>query len=196
MDNPKLDSKDLLLLHFLKINSRFTLSALSEKLNLTPAAIAYRLNKLVDNKTITQFTINVDQSKLSPTYMNYFIQIKPGINFTTNDISTNLIKSIYEIASSKSIIIITHYISPEDFKLIVNMLKNKSILEYSITPIVQEYTLPHEKISGENINIYCPTCQKSVLGPGFVATVGTQEFTFCCNECRDKFTKEYTNISK
>ena len=60
----KLDDIDLSIIKELKINSKLTFKELGEKLHMTGQAIGFRVNKLVDDGVIENFTINVNNSNL------------------------------------------------------------------------------------------------------------------------------------
>ena len=68
-----LNQKDMTLLLRLSQDSRISLTALGKELKLTPAAVAYRINKLVENEIIEKFTITINTSLLTPNYQSYKI---------------------------------------------------------------------------------------------------------------------------
>lgn len=59
-----LDLTDLQILNLLKENSRSKLTEIADKLKLTPAAIKYRIDRLVEAGIIDKFTILINQKKV------------------------------------------------------------------------------------------------------------------------------------
>jgi Lrp/AsnC family transcriptional regulator, leucine-responsive regulatory protein len=59
-----IDETDKKIIDELSKNSRLTMKKLGEKVHLTPAATASRLEKLLDNGIITGCSIEVNQVKL------------------------------------------------------------------------------------------------------------------------------------
>ncbi|MCH8906933.1 MAG: AsnC family transcriptional regulator, partial [Candidatus Heimdallarchaeota archaeon] len=51
------DEIDLKLLYLLKLDARMSLTKMGKELSLSVPAITYRLNRLVNKKVITNFTI-------------------------------------------------------------------------------------------------------------------------------------------
>jgi len=58
-----LDVIDLQILDILKENSRLKLKSIASKLNLTPATIKYRIDRLVQTGIIDKFTISINIKK-------------------------------------------------------------------------------------------------------------------------------------
>ncbi|MDD5253580.1 MAG: Lrp/AsnC family transcriptional regulator [Candidatus Nanoarchaeia archaeon] len=64
MKELKLDKKDLDILAELDLNSRNSINQIAKKLKLSKDGVNYRIKKLIDNKIITRFFIDIDISKL------------------------------------------------------------------------------------------------------------------------------------
>lgn len=69
----EVDQTDLSLLRFLSSNARAPLTTIAKKLNLTPAAVAYRLKQLIKKKIILGFRPIFDIQKLG--YSQYKLDI-------------------------------------------------------------------------------------------------------------------------
>lgn len=85
----KLDEIDLCILKELKDDSKLTFKDLGEKLHMTGQAVGARVNRLIDEGVIENFTINIDNKKIGITntsfikiYMNSYdhSKIKSMIN--------------------------------------------------------------------------------------------------------------------
>src|SRR3989338_6506414 len=59
-----LDKKDLLIINELERNSRISSSKIAKKLRLSKDGVNYRIKRLLENKIITRFFIDIDVSKL------------------------------------------------------------------------------------------------------------------------------------
>ncbi|MHA2252117.1 MAG: Lrp/AsnC family transcriptional regulator [Candidatus Kariarchaeaceae archaeon] len=194
-----IDQIDLMLLYYLKKNSRISNAELGKKVKLTSAGVSYRIKRLLGLKVLRSFTISIDNTVLTPSYQAYLISmtINPSdLQFNYQILSvSHLFERIIQVASSENVIGITIPISNKDLKNLVNLLNNKSIKSYSITPIIDEITLDNYEIFGENVHeLYCPECQDSFSGEGFIDQIGNQEFGFCCKECRDVFKEKYEKL--
>lgn len=197
----KLDAKDLLIMYYLKNDSRMSLSNIGIELDMTPSAISYRLNKLTEGNIIKKFTIEINHEILTPTYQSYLISAKIDKKYIpdliTEFIESNYFDKILEIASSSNINAISHQLSSKQFKEFLILLKKDGIISYTITPIITNYNLQSKSIIGENIqNVYCPLCQKRISGQGIITKINDKIFSFCCEECLDEFEKNYLSIIK
>ncbi|MGL4741352.1 MAG: Lrp/AsnC family transcriptional regulator [Sarcina sp.] len=90
----KIDDIDLKILNHLKTNSKITFKEIGESLHLTGQAIGMRVNKLLDENIIQNFTININKNKLENTTTSFIT-----VYMTTADHSRikNLITKTPEI---------------------------------------------------------------------------------------------------
>ena len=66
-----IDEIDLKIIKELEGNSKLTFKEIGEKLYLSGQAVGMRVNKLIENEVIKNFTINVDNKKLGITSSSY-----------------------------------------------------------------------------------------------------------------------------
>ncbi len=196
-----LDEKDLKILFYLSENSRISLTSLGKHLDMSPAAITYRMNKLMENKVIKNFTININSSVLTPNYQAYLVQ---GNIKSTNIDGTiavfqelNIFDNFFILASEQNFIGNTFPIPNKRLKFLLDQIQEQGFQNFTITPILnQKIGNIQKEIFAENISsVYCPLCQKTLEGDAVVAQVGNQIMGFCCQECKDLFEKEYDQIA-
>lgn len=68
-----LDILDIQILDLLRENARLRLKDIGLQLNLTPAAIKYRIHRLIESGIIHKFTIVIDQKKIGYEILAYLI---------------------------------------------------------------------------------------------------------------------------
>ena len=78
----KIDQKDVIILKELSDNSNITIPKLAKKTNLNQSFIYSRLNKLIKNKIIKQFTIRIDN-----TVFEHNVYAIIGVNINTRKTS-------------------------------------------------------------------------------------------------------------
>lgn len=90
----KIDDIDLKILNHLKNNSKITFKEIGESLHMTGQAVGMRVNKLLDENIIQNFTININKNKLENTTTSFIT-----VYMTTSDHSRikNLITKTPEI---------------------------------------------------------------------------------------------------
>jgi len=170
----KLDQIDLEILYYLQNDSRISLTLLGKNVNLTPAAITYRLQKLTKNNIIKNFTIELNYQKLTPNYQAYAVNANVSNDRYEETVKaiqkTGIFNQILRVASSLNFLGITKPISSHDLNLVTNLFNSKHIVSFSLVPIIEgfEEDLAPE-IVGENISkLYCPECQDYFEGRAVV----------------------------
>jgi Lrp/AsnC family leucine-responsive transcriptional regulator len=109
-----LDLIDIQILDLLSENARLRLTEMGEKLELTPAAVKYRIQRLIETGIIYKFTIQIDRKKVG------------------YDILALLI--IYAIAKTQIGSIVTHLKQfPEILKITTLMGDPDIVSEISVT---------------------------------------------------------------
>ena len=196
-----LDKKDLLILFFLQQDSRMSLSELGKKLDMSPSAISYRLEKLIENNVIHKFSILLNHEILTPNYQSYLVEL------SINDLSdhSRLLSILYnstffdrilELARPNSITGVTLPLSTTNLKELTSILNDfTAIKSFSITPVLADHHSIPSDIVGENVSrIYCPLCQKSIKGEGIVTEIDNKYLSFCCRDCKEQYTTNYEKI--
>lgn len=195
-----LNQKDMILLLRLSQDSRISLTALGKELKLTPAAVAYRINKLVENKIIEKFTITINSSMLTPNYQSFLVQVKVKSNqldkFVAELQEMNVFDHILSVTANKNIVGITIPISHKMLGNLNQYLSNSDFDDFTVIPILTKYSSDFQKdITVENVSeIYCLHCQKSLGGDAVLSTISDQTMAFCCLDCKEDFEKEYYKL--
>jgi DNA-binding Lrp family transcriptional regulator len=177
------------------------LTKIGKELSLSIPAVTYRLNKLVNDRIIRNFTINIDDGKLTPSYSAFLIEAKVGKNYDELVISlreTMYIDSMLKIASHLNFVGITRNISSDNLKKLIAIFEKHNVETYEVKPIVlKDYVESDIDLVAENVSsVYCPLCQKNIDGEGIITTIGSQIMGFCCETCKNEFMESYAKISE
>lgn len=70
-----IDLKDKKILLELDLNSRTSFSSIAKKVNLSKEVVNYRINRLIENKVITNFTCIIDYSKINVLAFRTFLKL-------------------------------------------------------------------------------------------------------------------------
>ncbi len=196
-----MDAKDLKLLYLLKNDARMSLTKIGKELSLSVPAVTYRMNKLVDERVIRNFTVNIDDNKLTPNYTSFLIAARVSENhdvFMEAVRNTMYLDSIIKIASHMNFLAITKNITSENLNKIIALLDAHNIDNYEVTPIIsKDHGESEVDLVAENVSsIYCPLCQKNLEGKGIITTIGSQMMGFCCESCKNEFFESYSKIAE
>lgn len=193
------DEIDLKLLYLLKRDARMSLTKMGKELSLSVPAITYRLNRLINKKVITNFTINIDEKILTPNYVSYVVKGRIEKNFerTLDDLhNLRLFEHLIRVATFENFIGITRNLSSRDINQLINFFESSKISDYKLETITfkQNDVYTNDIVVEEANSIYCPLCQKQLDGTALITTIGTQIMGFCCENCKVEFTKSYNDI--
>ncbi len=70
-----IDLKDKKILLELDLNSRTSFSSIAKKVNLSKEVVNYRINRLIENQVITNFTCIIDYSKINVLAFRTFLKL-------------------------------------------------------------------------------------------------------------------------
>ncbi|WP_297632268.1 AsnC family transcriptional regulator [uncultured Clostridium sp.] len=93
----KLDDLDIAILKELKLNSKLTFKEIGERLHLTGQAVGNRVNKLIENNIIENFTININENYLGFKNTSY---VRIYMKDNSHDKILNLINDHNEIVEA------------------------------------------------------------------------------------------------
>ncbi|RMG31081.1 MAG: winged helix-turn-helix transcriptional regulator [Methanobacteriota archaeon] len=198
-----LDQSDLQILFLLKNNSRISLTDLGKQIGMTPAAINYRLQKLIEKGIIRSFTIDIDYSKLTPNYQSYLFRAKIPKWLINKEGMKLFIRKFFneafQIAEGYNFLGVTFPLDSDQLQKLIEFVESQKISEFIITPIIsREDQFGTLEIRAENVQrLYCPECQKEMEGKAIVVEVNESKLMgFCCEDCRNKFIERYEKIVK
>ena len=199
-DMIKLDQKDLKILYFLKNNARMSLTDLGKAVDLSPAGITLRINKLVESGVIDRFTIKINYQILSPNSQRY--EFSGSIDYSkTKDVikvlqETRLFEHIFLVSSDTNLKGITLPLSQKDLRMLIGTIQQVGLDKFTLLPLLEAHEgSPVFDLQAEDVTTaYCPQCQDSFTGEAILSRIGTQILAFCCRECKDEFVNHYNKL--
>ncbi len=196
----KLDQKDLKVLYFLKNNARMSLTDLGKIVDLSPAGVTLRINKLIESGVIDRFTIKINYQILSPNSQRY--EFLGNIDFTkASEViqqlqATRLFEHIFLISTETNLKGITLPLSQKDLRVLIETIQQIGLEKFSLLPVLEVHEgSPIFDLQAEDVTTaYCPQCQDSFTGEAILSRIGTQILAFCCRECKDEFVAHYNKL--
>ncbi len=123
-----LDKTDKTILKELKNNSRISLKDMSKKTNIRPSTIHSRIQKLVKDNVIENFTITTNDSKLNEEFI-VFVLVNADKEIKNTFFNKREIKDVFGVTGSYDLIMKCKFSDINEF--------NKFILELRKLPEVQ-----------------------------------------------------------
>jgi DNA-binding Lrp family transcriptional regulator/YHS domain-containing protein len=199
MSKVELDETDFRILSALQEDSRTPLKELARSANASIPTIRARIKRLTSLGIIRQFTIVIDQRKLSGGITS-FITIKstpPHLKDVAQTIRNMEEVSEVYLSTGESDLIVKVLVpdirSLEDF--ILHKLSQVHGIESSrnslIIEVVKEQFGPMLR-PGFGIKLFCNYCKKEIKGDMVKRNIQGHDYFFCCETCASVFEKERT----
>jgi DNA-binding Lrp family transcriptional regulator len=191
------DKKDLIILSELLKNSRKSYSDLAEIVKLSVPAVKSRIEKLVKNGIIEDFTLELNYALLTEGKQNILLVKAPYKNL--QDIAAVLyehkyVKDVLFMTGNYNLLVSTNFITDKqkaDFIAWFNETIEVDDLEiffvYDELKDKKDFTI--EKPI--DIKLICDYCKREFSGDIFSKVIGGKKRYFCCNTCLTQFEKNF-----
>ena len=144
---PGVDEKDREILRILRKESRITLTELGRRVNLSPASVKNRMEKLEGLGAIKGYSAVVDPSFLEE-YVSVFIELRLAIDDHTVDPILRRIagmanvEAVYRRSGERQILIKAHFKDTDEVKTFAGRLKHlfgKNLERVEVTLIIDTF---------------------------------------------------------
>ncbi len=190
-----LDKKDIILINELKKDGRASYSSLAEKVDLSVPATSTRVERLIKEGIIENFTINVDYSLLTQEKSSKIL-LKVNsrlLNLLAEELYAHpLIKKVEVGIGEYNLIAETFPINDASKKVLMQFLQEKSEIERIELIFVYDGYPEKNEISitePENILLKCDYCKRDFSGSVFSKVINKKKRYFCCNTCLTEYEK-------
>ncbi|MCP8308637.1 MAG: Lrp/AsnC ligand binding domain-containing protein [archaeon] len=197
MPSIELDETDFRILSSLQEDSRTPLKELARSANASIPTIRARIKRLTDLGIIKQFTVAIDQKKLTGGVISLItIKAKPPQLNTIAQIIKDMeeVSEVYLTTGEHDLIVkvsVPDIRSLEDF--ILHKLSQVPGIEAShnslIIEVVKEKFGPTLR-PGFGIKLFCTYCKKEIKGDIVKRNIQGHDYFFCCETCASVFEKE------
>ena len=174
-----LDETDMEILRLLLEDGRRPYSDIADVVGLSGPAVSQRVSRLRDAGVITQFTLNVDRSKLADRFaLVVDLTVDPGHTAAVYDDVTEAdgVRHAYRTADSH---VIAHVGLPDaDVEAwLDDALDTDAVTDYAVRVLAEsEWT---NDVADADFAIACAECGNRVTSEGTAATFGGERYRFC-----------------
>jgi Lrp/AsnC family transcriptional regulator for asnA, asnC and gidA len=121
-----MDETDDKIIELLKKNSRASFVDIGKKMGVTEGAIRSRVNKLVDNGVIRQFTLRTASRNVKA-----IVEVKIRVNTNTSNVAERIMKirgveTVYEVSGDDDIVAVIDVISTEELNTVIEEIRRFS----------------------------------------------------------------------
>ena len=184
-----LDEIDHKILQELLVNARASITELAEKIGTSRVTIRSRLKKLVDEKIIQSFTVELNPDVFSQG-VEVFITLKASDVDEITKILENedVIHEIYHTAGEKNVFCKAEIPNITNLKDLLNKIAELNVpFETSVVINKIKQVKPIPKILS---GLRCNYCGKKITEDPHVLVLNNKKYYFCCDTCKSEFKKK------
>jgi Lrp/AsnC family transcriptional regulator, leucine-responsive regulatory protein len=150
-----LDDTDHLILTLLRENARRTIADVAVQVNLSPAPVKRRIDRLERLGVITGYTVQLDHAKLGPT-IEAFTELRFTGSGDVDEIVSQLselpeVREVFTLAGDTDALVRIRVDDMEHLKRIVNVLRrNGRVVGTKTLMVLDRWARPHEPDGGDS----------------------------------------------
>jgi len=191
-----LDETDLEILRLLLADARRPYSDIAEAVGLSGPAVSERVSRLRETGVITQFTVNVDRSKLAervPLVLDLVVEPGRARDVYDDLRETEGTQHVYRTADAH---VIAHVGLPDaDVEAwLADALDPSVVADYDVRVLAEsEWT---NAVAEADFAISCAECGNTVTSEGTAARLDGDLYQFCCPTCESRFREQYEELAE
>ncbi|MFB6228464.1 MAG: AsnC family transcriptional regulator [Halobacteriales archaeon] len=191
-----LDDTDMEILSLLAEDARRPFSAIGDEVGLSGPAVSDRVDRLREEGVITQFTINVDRSKLRA-------GVPVFVRVTVSSGSVEEVRDRVREAEGVEHLFVTAeggvllYARAEGHNVrtwVEGLLSGVDVPDYEVTLVDEAEWTP--SIEGLSFALSCAECGNTVDSEGETARIDGETYHFCCGSCLERFEERYRRMAE
>lgn len=189
-----LDETDLEILRLLSEDARRPYSDIADCVDLSPPAVSDRIDRLVEQGIIREFTIDVDRSKLQYS-VPVLVTLRP---------KPVAVESVYELLGDLDRVEHRFQLADGRIKAQINAPRSdvhgwlrdhidlRQIDAYDIVHLADHEWTP--SVQATEFAVTCAICDNKVDDQGVTAEIGGDIKAFCCPSCRQRYESQYEQL--
>jgi Lrp/AsnC family leucine-responsive transcriptional regulator len=190
---PTLDEIDLDILELLLADARRPWSDIAEAVDLSPPAVADRVERLQDAGVIRRFTLDLDRSQLRggvPVLLR--LQVA-GAEAVHDDLrGLDAVEHVFKSAEG-DLVCVTRVPHGDVPAWLDQCVDRSAIEDYDVTLLTDAEWTP--SLGGTEFALECAECGNTVTSEGETARLDGVRYHFCCGSCEDRFTERYDRMA-
>lgn len=186
-----LDETDLEILQLLMGDARKPWAEIAEAVDLSPPAVADRVERLQETGVVRRFTVDIDRSKLRegvPVLVR--IETATGI---VGEVRAALreaeaVEHLFTTAE-RDVLCYARIPDGDVPRWLDATLEDGVVDDYAVTLLTDGEWTP--TVGGTGFALSCAECGNTVTSEGTTARIGGDLYQFCCSSCESRFEARY-----
>lgn len=193
---PDLDDTDREILRLLLEDGRRPWADIADRVDLSPPAVADRVQRLEELGIVRRFTVDIDASTLregSRVLVELDVE-HDAVDRTRSALSgTDGIEHVFETAAGELLV----SMSVPDANVRDRLARTVDM--DAVRDLDVRLLAGHEWHSGlgeADLALECVECGRTVTSEGTTAVIGDERYAFCCPSCESRFRERYEDLAE
>lgn len=191
------DRTDLEILELLAADARRPWSDIAEHVDLSPPAVADRVERLEAAGVIRGFTVDLDRSQLRGG-VAVLIELDPGPDADPDAIRDRLagaeaVEHVF-LTASGAVVCLARIRSGEIREWLATTLEGIPVADREVRLVSAAEWTP--TTGGLDFALTCAECGNTVTSEGESTRIGGEVHHFCCPSCRARFAERYERLAE
>lgn len=189
-----LDDTDREILRLLLDDARRPYADIAEEVDLSPPAVADRIDRLQELGIIRRFTVDVDRNAILEGLEVFLkLEIAPGNHAEARAALTDLggVEHVFQTAGGS--LLCTATVPDGDVRdYLAGAIDAAAIENVDVTLLARTDWYP--SLGEATLGLPCVECGNTVTREGVATTVDGDRYEFCCPTCRKRFEERYERM--
>jgi DNA-binding Lrp family transcriptional regulator len=189
-----LDETDLEILELLLADARRPWSDIAAAVDLSPPAVADRVERLRDAGVIRGFTVDVDRSQLR-TGVPVLVTVHPAGDHEAVAASlrrAEVVEHVFTTASA-TVVCVARVHEGDVPTWLDSVVGEGAVADYSVDLLTGAEWTP--SLEGTDFALSCAECGNTVTSEGETARLDGDLYHFCCGSCAAQFTERFERMA-
>ena len=190
----QLDEVDRTILDLLLEDARRSWRNIADIVDLSPPAVADRVDRLRDLGVLRRFTVDVDRSKLrGGTPVLVTVDTEPGASEPLGEMLTEAERVEHVFTTAEDRVVFSALVEAGDvFSVLRRHGELDQIRDYTVSLLTNRSWSP--SVGEVELALTCDECGNTVTSEGETERLGGELYHFCCDSCRSSFVDMYENL--
>ena len=189
-----LDDTDRRILGLLLDDARRSWRDIADVVDLSPPAVADRVDRLDDLGVIRGFTVDIDRSKLRagvPVLVT--VTMTPGAATAASESLSDADAVEHVFTTAEEGVVFTATVEQGDvLSLLRSTLVMDDVREYDVSLLGDRSWNP--SVAEADLALSCDECGNTVTAEGETRELDGETYHFCCESCEDSFVEMYEDL--
>ena len=191
-----LDETDLEIIELLLSDARRPWSELAEVVDLSPPAVADRVERLQERGVIRRFTVDVDRSQLGggvPVLLTLAVESAAFESVRERLLNAEAVEHVFTTAEG-DLLCYARVPDGDVPSWLSRTVEPDRIADYGVELLTDAEWRP--SVGGTEFALSCAECGNTVTSEGVATRIDGDLYQFCCPSCEARFTEQYERLEE